>query len=251
MEGFEEPVFDEPGQDVNPPEENKEANPDDLVPDEGQLVDVVVMGQSIKVTPDAALVLEEREREFNRKLSEHSQELGELRKFKNEKDIPDEFKMNPSALEDEELEELWFTSPKKVIAILKQNMKTELDRTKEEVKKDLKLERAVEDREQNFWKKFYSSNSDLKRADKVVKAILAEKWESLASIPDEDVAQKTLAGYVRAYLAKLVSTSAPSLNAEPTGEPPAPQPKNEEHPTTLSELLRRRRQRKMGGIKLA
>jgi len=251
MEGFEEPVFDEPGQDVNPPVKEKEANPDSSVSDEGQLVDVVVMGQSIKVTPDAALVLEEREREFNRKLSEHSQELGELRKLREERANPDKFETNPSSLDDEELEELWFTSPKKAVAILKQNMKQELSRTKEEIKKDLKLERAVEDREKVFWNKFYSNNSDLKRADKVVKAILAEKWESLASIPDEDVAQKTLAGYVRAYLAKLVSTSAPSLNAEPTGEPPEPQHKKEEHAATLSELLRRRRQRQMGGIKLA
>jgi len=240
------------GQDESHPSEEPENNPSKDPEIGDQLVDVVIMGQAVKVTPEAAQILEEREREFNRKLSENSQELGNLRKFKEERVSSEDFEHNPSSFEDDKLEELWFTSPKEAVSILEKNMAQELKRAKDEIKKDLRLEEAVRKREKVFWDKFYGNNPDLKRADKIVKTILAEEWESLSTIQSEDVAQKALAGKVRAYLSGLVSSSEPqSLRAEPSGEPPKPKAIKEEHLNTLSELLRRRRSKRLGGIKLA
>ena len=194
-----------------------------------QVREVTINGRKFVVDPEMAEAMAQRDRDFDRKLNEHANELGQLRKL-----AQGITQSQPPA-------------PKGYDTLLFEDPVGAVNRLKNEIRQEYIQEKKLD----QFWNKFYRTNKDLDRDedDFIVKAILNENLQSLATLPEEDAAAK-LADLSRRQILKYQSKNKQDDN-EPTPrtrvESPSRAtvravPPKDEGPTTLTQLIKQRRQ---------
>lgn len=139
-----------------------------------------------------------------------------------------------------ELDNLWYTNPRKAAELIRNSVKQEIYR-----------EYQAEQSQRQFWSQFYESNPDLVKADSFVKATLNQYASMLAPL-DVATGQAKLAELTRTSLLAAtqgfrqnVPAATPALAESPStpGARPSAQAAEpaEPAPMTLSETLRARR----------
>lgn len=108
--------------------------------------------------------------------------------------------------------ELLFTDPDRAIAQIQEDARKDSQKAVDQLRTEINQDSAQKD----FWESFYSSNPDLKNADKVVKLTLNERWNELQSL-DPKTASDKLAQISRQEVATLVEGIAPveQVNSRP------------------------------------
>lgn len=155
-------------------------------------VTVKVAGQEFKVSPEVAAAMAAREAEYSRDFSKQGEELGALRRFKEESAT----QPSTGAEEEPDFNTQFFTDPKSALAELEERIVGRVSEAYTKTKA-----------QDSFWKGFYKDNDDLKDADIIVKAVMSQKWASVKDMPLVD-AKKTIADASREYLLKAVGKKA-------------------------------------------
>lgn len=223
-----------PGQEVPEPEETAPSAP--------QLREMTIKGRKFQVDPDLAEVLSERDRDIDRKLSEHSAELGNLRKFYQE------HQPAPRPEEKPKYATLLFENPDEAVNRIKEEIRQEYmtEKQKEEERR-LQAEQSAK-----FWDAFYKKNKDLDPDDDgpLVRAVLSDHMNDLYHLPTQDGIEK-LADLTRNQIlriqqkAQLSDDDKPAVSrtrVEPSSRPTQRVASREpETPATLTELIKQRR----------
>lgn len=203
--------------------------------------EVTIAGRKFSVDPELARQLEQREQDFNRKLNEHSQELGQLRKL-----------VQPQVVE----------QPKGYDTLLFENPNEAINRLKKEIREEVVGEYVQDQTQQKFWNGFYSKHKDLSRDDDdfLVRGVLQQNWQTLSPLAPEEASEK-LADLTRRQILRYSQKSkvedenqpitAPRTQVESASRPmPRPAPAREdEGPATLTDVINQRRAaRRRGAI---
>jgi hypothetical protein len=202
-----------------------------------KLVTVKINGVEYRVDPDMAAALEEREKDFQRKLSEQAEAL--RRQASQPVQVVPPLPQLPK--EDDNLDVLLFESPKEAIAKLEQRI----------IKKVVAAYQADQG-EREFWNAFYRENEDLAKHDRLARAILNERFNEWANLPATQ-ARKNLAAAVREEILSIVKAhggdSAPKRTfVEGGSASTAPvQRAAQSQPRSLSEMIAKRRQAHLKG----
>lgn len=122
---------------------------------------------------------------------------------------------------DDQIQEVWFSDPKKAASLLRQQVKSEFDQ-----------ERNAERNREKFWQQFYEKNPDLKRVDRIVQSVVKEKLPDIQKLPsDREVSEflsketREIIGLVGKAFTKTETRlpSEPAVTLGASGEtPPAP-----------------------------
>lgn len=193
-----------------------------------QLREVTINGRTFSVPQDVATALEEREREFQRKLSEQASEL----RARWEQQTAEPAKQNTDVLEG--LDTLLFENPKAALQKLRESIVTEVT----------SLYQADQGRRQ-FWVEFYQDYPELRKHQTLVSAILQQRLPEWATVPTT-AAKKLLADEVKRELVEIAKTITPVQGRTYTEEQrsAAPRPTASEAPAppkSLSQVLKERR----------
>ena len=149
-----------------PPQQTPPADP----PSPPSRVKMKLGGREVELEPEIAEVVQSREREFQQKLSEHSNELGELRRFRQS---VQQTVTPPAAPQAPELETLLFENPKAALSRLRQ-----------EITEDVTQQYRQDQHRQQFWRDFYRANDDLDSSDELmVQAVMSSHWGELQALP--------------------------------------------------------------------
>jgi len=224
-----------PGIEENPPEETPPAAP--------TVREVTINGRKFQVDPEMAEAIAQRDRDFDRKLNENSNELGRLRKLAQDAIQP------TAAPQAKPYSQLLFEDPDGAV-----------QRIQREVEQRIEGKYIQEKKLEQFWNKFYRSNKDLDRDDDdfIVKAVLNENLNSLANMPEDEAASR-LADLSRRQILKYSGKNKDQTDEEPisrarvesASRPSArPAQPREQGPTTLTDLIKQR-QRQRAGVKSA
>ncbi len=204
-------------------------------------VTVKISGTDYTMSPEAAAALYAREDEFNKKLSEHSAELGDLRK---RAETP---AVSPEVTPSENIEELLFENPRKAVEIIEANIT-------ENILKQYNQMKA----EQDFFTEFYKINPDINRDTDhfLVESKLKAMWNTHQHLSLTEFSER-LANEVRSYLLSVRKTTPSNIEVKPnnpdysersTITPPKAGPKAVavDKPQTLSEMIKKNRKLKYG-----
>ncbi len=207
-----------------------------------RLVSVKYGGKDIQVPEDVAQAWESREREFGQKLSEHSQELGELRKFRTSVQQT----VQPQTPQRPDLSTLMFENPAEYNRLMR-----------EEIKAEIRQEYTQDQGLRDFWRSFYRKHDDLDGEDSLVQAVMQRHWGELQTLPVSS-AQDKIADLTRGEILRIskklkggnTEEELPQGRAvvEGASRPVSRTRKTEEDegkPKTLSEVIRDRRQARL------
>jgi len=151
-----------PGQEETSVEESKPATPTG--------VEMTIAGQKYTLDPAIASALEEREKQFERKMSQQGEELGKLRKLQQQVDALNQAQ---AAQAQPNMDTLLFENPTKALELHRQQIVSELTQKYEQEK-----------RQQEFWRDFYKRHKDLDGDEIVIKAVASQHAASLGTITD-------------------------------------------------------------------
>ena len=216
-----------PGQDA-PVEDKKE-------PATPTGVEMTIAGQKYTLDPAIASALEERERQFERKMSQQGTELGELRRLKQQVDALNQAQ---AAQAQPNLDTLIFENPTKALEMHRQQIVSELTQKYEQEK-----------RQQEFWRDFKSRHKDLEGDDLVIHAVAAKNAASLNTITDPIEMADKIADFARREILRIAnrakSDTPDKTRAVVEGKSiespkPTPRPDTEEK-GSLSQTIRDRR----------
>lgn len=206
----------------------------------GELKTVKIEGKEYQVTQEIAAAIEEREKNFKRRFSEQSDELGQLRRDTQPKP-PEPPKTEP---QEDSIEDQLFTNPKRA-----------LERLRTEIREEIRTEYYQEEGRKNFWTKFHVDNPDLVSAQRLSAVLLQEHWTELKDKTQPD-ARERLAELVREEIAKYAAPAGERTTPRTTVEGPstpapakpaeAPKPKD-----TISDILRKRRDNRRARVATA
>lgn len=190
---------------------------------------VTINGSEYVVPVELAEALEQREREFQRKLSEQAAELSRQFVVKN---TPQEPLRESDPLDG--VETLLFENPKEAVKRLREAIISEVS----------SMYQADQGRKQ-FWAEFYSDYPELRKHQTIVNAVLNQHLNEWASLPANQ-AKQLLANEVKREIAEIAKTVAPSGNRTHTEESRQPKVKSVASetpapPKSLTQLLRERR----------
>lgn len=198
-------------------------------------VKVTISGEEIEVDESVAALLQKREQEYARKLNSTSQELGDLRQFKSSHEDK-----KPVESTDSNLADQLFTDPEAVFTKFRADIEDEITR-KVEAKYEI----------DQFWRKFYDVNSDLRDFRMEVNGILTNHKGELYDLPLEQMSVE-LAKRTREYIisrAKSLQVSSTKtksnrgIEAEPpstVAAVPAPKPAPVSTKWTTADILKAR-----------
>lgn len=194
-----------------------------------EYVKVKIDGVEYTVTKEVAAAMEERERGFQRKLTEQAVEI--TSRYKQPQQVS-----NAQPVEDN-LDVLLFENPKEALKKLE-------DRIITRVATAYNAEQGVRD----FWGAFYQENEDLKRYDRIAKVLLNEHFNEWANLPSATARQR-LAQAVRDEVLNIVEghtgtrpqRSRTFVESSNSGTRPAPRQPAPAKPKTLSEVIHARR----------
>lgn len=201
--------------------------PEETPPAAPPVREVTINGRKFSVDSDLAEQLAQRDRDFDRKLNDNSNELGRLRKLASEATSP-----TPP-------------SPKGYDTLLFEDPVGAVNRIKEEIRQEYVKEKRLD----MFWNKFYGQNKDLDRTedDFIVKAILNDNLQTLTQLSEEEAASK-LADLSRRQILKYQSKTKEddTDNSRTRVETPSRStvrsaPKADQGPTSLTDLIKQRR----------
>jgi hypothetical protein len=189
---------------------------------------VKIAGRDFEIDPDLAAALEEREREFQRKLSEQGAELGALRRLAQRAPAP------PQAPAEEPLSTMIFTDPDRAIQRLRQDIMQELEN------------RYRQDQAwREFWTEFDRAHPALAGERALVQAVLQEHFTEVADLPVRqaiarigELTTQKLVGLAARARGNPERTLVEGGGTGPAAKPPKPE---EPEPKSLSQLLRERR----------
>lgn len=163
-----------------------------------KLVSVKYEGKEYQVPEDAAQAWQSREQDFSRKLSAHSEELGNLRTWKRQVETT----IQPAKQAEPDINTLWFENPAKAQEIIEQ-------RIYQKVTGEYQRDQAT----RQFFDGFYRANDDLRGDEWLVNAVFSESFGDIADMPISK-AQEKLAELTRERILKL--TRKAKVNEEPT-----------------------------------
>ena len=215
---------EEPAMSGHPAEEQ---TPPETPPAAPSVREVTINGRKFQVDPEMAEAMAQRDRDFDRKLNEHANELGQLRKL-----AQGITQSQPPA-------------PKGYDQLLFEDPVGAVNRLKAEIRQEYVQEKKLE----QFWNRFYRSNKDLDRDEDefIVKAILNENIQTLANLPEEDAAAR-LADLSRRQILKYQARqkedeqeSARTRVETPSRTTPRAAAPKDEGPTTITQLIKERR----------
>lgn len=170
--------------------------------------EVTIMGKVFKkdglgniIIP--ATVLEEREKSFDAKLQETSNELGELRKFKDEAE-------SRKAVSDPEVIEAYdfYSNPKSAFTKIKADVTKEMESKLEEAKNTLRKEYADNITVREFWADFFTENKELKQHKQLVHTVAQEKLEQIKNLTNNDEIAKIIREGTYVKIAQLRQSAA-------------------------------------------
>jgi len=215
----------------------------------GELVDVTINGQLIKVTPAVAAVLATREEEFKRKISEQGVEIGRLRAQTTvQVPVPEKREAEP------ELDVMMFENPKGFVKRLREEMRNDIT-------KELRAQYQEDQKKvglEKFMDRFTSEYPELADKADFVFYQLNKHWADLEGLKVPE-ARVRLAEITKQEIANLTRKGdgknrvtiegggtgviPPVTPKTPAGEGTAPAGR----PFTLSDVLLRRREEKRAG----
>ena len=127
-------------------------------------VKIKMAGKEFDVAPDLAGAYEDRERDFQKKMSANSEELGSLRRFKQDADAYLMRQPAPQApAQGPNLNVLWYENPEAAAKIVEERVATRL-----------RGEYLQTEALKEFWTGFYRANQDLQEDDFFVKAVFSK-----------------------------------------------------------------------------
>lgn len=229
------PVHGGPG-DVEAP--RQELQPVPTPTETPKLVTVRQHGREYQLPEDVAQAWQEREQV----LSRQGQELGELRRFRQQAETvlqPEPPKPN--------LNTLWFEDPVKAAELIKEDLRREYQRQREQDQ-----QAAMEEK---FWQMFGRRHEDLRGDEDFAKFQLQRNVRRLAdmNLPSDEAVMDKLAEITRGELIRLSRKARSSDEPTPsradllepaTGERPARRaPKEDDGPKTMSDLIRQRQRK--------
>jgi len=216
---------------------------------------VKLAGKDYAVDPDVAQAIQAREQEMQRKLTEHSQELGDLRKRDQER-LRVEEEARKAAQPQQDVGNRLFEQPEQVLSELEERI---VSRVTGMYVQQTNLT--------DFWQSFYAQNPDLDRITDhfIVQAVLNQHMDELHSVSTKTgEAQAKLGDLTRTQILRLSQkqsqrgeeTTGPTGRAVVEGGGPRkPLPVKEpedDTPKTFAEISKRRRDaRKSAGKKKA
>jgi hypothetical protein len=162
----------------------------------------------------------------------HAEEIANLRRAS----PPPREAPQPPQQDDEPIEQLLFTEPKKAVAKLRAEVKREIEQ-------DLTQKYTQDQNTQKFWTAFDQKYPDLKADRDLVEMTLNGNLATLANIPVEDAMEK-LAELTRTRISRYTKSRPQGRRPFAEGAtPPLPprQQQEEEAPPSLSDIVRRRR----------
>jgi hypothetical protein len=196
---------------------------------------VKLAGREFEVDPELAAALEEREREFQRKLSQQGAELGQLRQMVTHRNAAPAAPAAPAQADD--LETLIFVEPKKAI-----------ERVKSEIRQELEQRYRQDQFWRDFWQGFDRAHPDLAGERELATVVLQRHFPELSDLPITQAIDQ-LGDRVRREIIRLAAKA--QAKREPTagavvegGVGPAGRPRQqpeEKGPKSLSDLIRERR----------
>lgn len=196
-------------------------------------------GRELQVPEDLAGAWQEREREFETRIGKQGQELGELRKWRQQAEAA--IRPQPAQPAEPDINTLWFENPQAAYQKIKQDVR-------EEITSDYRRDQAL----RSFWDGFYRGNDDLREDAWVAETVFRDNFQDLADMPTSK-AQEKLADLTREKILRLTRkakteiTRAPMLESASGDRPPRPQRDEDEDdgPKTMGELIAQRRARRM------
>jgi len=198
-------------------------------------VEMTIAGQKYTLDPAVASAIEERERQFERRMGQQGAELGELRRLKQQ---VDSLNQAQAAQAQPNLDTLLFENPTKALEIHARQIEDRLTQKYEQEK-----------RQQEFWRDFRSRHKDLDGDDIVIQAVASKNAASLSTINDPVEMADKIADLSRREILRIANR-ARSDTPEKTRaviegksiEAPKPQPRPEtEERGSLSQVIRERR----------
>ena len=162
------------------------------------------------VTPDVAEAWERREKQFEAKFAEYSQEIGALRQRAREWEAQQErlrtaLVPNGQPNAEPDLDTLLFTNPKQALALHERQILAKLEG-----------QRQVEKDRAEFWDTFYGTHKDLDRSHDhyLVESVLQRPFPDLASLPVEE-GHKKLGDLTRAEIMRFLKKRASGSSGSP------------------------------------
>jgi hypothetical protein len=196
---------------------------------------VKLSGNEYEVDDALSAAIEAREAEFQRKLSEQSEEVGRARDIIS-KWKPIETKSEVKD-EDEELAALMFENPKEAIKRIRQT-----------TVKEVEAKYNADQGQREFWQDFYAAHPELRHAGWVAQQVLTQNFESWRTLSVRASIEKLAVATKEQILAlnQEGDEAAPRrTKVEGTGDAPSPKPEKKEDktaPVPLTTLISRRRE---------
>ena len=216
---------------------------------------VKLAGKEFALDPEVAQAIQAREQEMQRKLTEHSQELGDLRRRDQER-LAAEEAARKAAMPQQDISSRLFEQPEVV-----------LNELEERIVNRMTGMYAQQTSQNDFWQSFYAQNPDLDRLTDhfIVQAVLNQHMPELqAASTKTGEAQAKLGELTRTQILRLSQKQSQSGDetTRPTGRAvvesagirkPAPVKEPEDDtPKTFAEISKKRRDaRRSAGKKKA
>jgi len=199
---------------------------------------VKISGSEFEVDDAIAAALESREAEFQRKLSEQSEELGQARQRLSQYTVPVE-SAEPKD-EDEELAVLLFEKPKEAVKKIRQSIRKEVETAYQQ-----------DQGQREFWSTFAANYPELRNALWVAKQVLSNNFNAWSTLTVAE-SMKRLAVATKEQISALNEETTTEEDAQPrtrvesTRTPAPPKPTKTEDKeqvgTPLTTLIARRRE---------
>lgn len=219
---------------------------DDLDEDEGSeedgLVEIDVDGKVLKVSPDAAEVLAQKQSDYQDQL-DHMQKL--LDELTNKEPVD-----KADKADDIDYTAKFFEDPERALS-------ERDERITKKVKEDIARETKERETLANFWKEFYKTNDDLVGDELIVDAVLSKNVKSLGRLSDTKVGPE-LAKLTRQELIRITGKSrktgsedrSSTLEGGSSTKRSAKKPKADEvnkPVVTIAQMLQARRKARRSG----
>jgi hypothetical protein len=230
--------------------DDKEPKPEPAAPVQGgpggepepqapKLVAVKHGGRELQVPEDVAAAWQEREREYERRMSQQGAELGELRNWR--KQAEPRLAPQPAAPAEPDINTLWFENPQAAYQKIKQEVR-------EEIVGDYRKDQAL----RTFWDGFFRTHDDLREDDWLARAMFQEHFNELADLPTREAQQK-LGEITRTQILRLTRKTKNPTDTTPrdllepaSGDRPPRQPApDDDGPQSISGLIAQRRQQRV------
>ena len=206
---------------------------------------LTVSGTEFDISEELAVALEGRETDFNRKLSENSEELGLLRREKADREAKVVEKVSKE--EESGLVDLIFEGEEKFTSALKKMINEAVTEKATAVESKI----SAKQQQDNFWDSFYKKHKELSKETHgyLIGSILNRNLEAWSSLPAEQAMEKLAEEAKRAFGIKQKPSStkvkadgslaaeAPSYGYDSKSPTPAPEEKGK----SLGSVIRARK----------